>query len=169
MGKRRNGAKTGDKKLYSNRNARKEASDRNPQGVDSFHRGREENFLALDSNAYSADDDEQFETRQNVLDLAFGDGESIEESEDSIGEEAQKEEFIARSSPSLAGSSEDSIDNDDETQSLDQLDARYWGRKKSAYYDGDLGDLELGVQAEDVSGTRCWIVDTTYEIVYFLP
>jgi len=164
MGKRRHAAKTGDKKLYLGRNAWKETSDRNSQDIDSFHRGRDESFLALESNKPNTedDDDERFDTRQNVLDLALGDGDSIEESDDSSGGESQNEQFIARCAPSLAGSSSvDSVDNDDETQSLDQLDARKWGRKKSTYYDGDLGDLELGVQAEDVSVKHCRIAVTS--------
>jgi hypothetical protein len=151
MGKRRNAAKTGDKKLYASRNALQEPGDVKPQDIDSFHKGREESFLGLGARNESSDEEEQFESKQNMLDLALAHDDSEEESDDSSSKEAGPVS-IRRSAPHHEdGSDDNSDDNYDDDDETGELDARRWGRKKSAYYDGDLADLELGVQAEDVS------------------
>lgn len=149
MGKRRHAAKTGDKKLYAIRNAVEKPTLKNPHDIDSFHDGRGEAFLALDAVNEGSEDDEQFETKQNVLDLAVGDDSCEEESEDSTDEDDI--DSGRRSPHGMSANSDEGSDDEDEMEALDRLDARQWGRKKSAYYDGDLADLELGVQAEDVS------------------
>jgi len=160
MGKRRNAAKTGDKKLYASRNATKDTGERSPKDFDTFHTEREESYLGLDVEdpRYDDDDDDRFDGQHNVLDLAMAGDDSDSKSDDSSADDSSAEENWKQDPGEMVTSTNASFsdeasetDEDDETDALDRLDVRGWGRKKSSYYDGDLADLELGVQAEDVS------------------
>lgn len=165
MGKRRTAAKTGDKKLYSSRNKDLESSQKKssirPDSVDEFHQERDESFLALESNDKNEEPtDDAFETKNHILDLGVSDDSSVEEDDDSDSD--QEGEAIARNSSKSQGmpadsagsdedeSSEEDDDDDDDMEDLVEDDPRNWGRKKSAYYSADTGDLEIG-QDEDVS------------------
>lgn len=156
MGKRRNAAKTGDKNLKRlNVPHGSDAGKTTVQDIDDFHKDREESFLALDDDhRQDSDADELTEHKQSVLDLGVGEDSSDEESDDSSSApEDDVAEGLERSAPAdLDASSENDSDSDDDDETdLGAVDPRQWGRKKSAYYDGDLADLELGVQEEDVS------------------
>lgn len=172
MGKRRSAAKTGDKKLYaSRRNAEHESlsSSARPSSVDDFHQQRDESFLALESKDKMEEPaDDAFETKQHILDLGVDDDSSGDEDEDSADDDdddqevdsSEMEDDTKKSSkkkgmPTGSASSADDDDDDDSSdgedpmEELAEVDPRNWGRRKSAYYSADTGDLEIG-QDEDV-------------------
>ena len=160
MGKRRTAAKTGDKKLYASRNVSVESRQQGTQSVDEFHQQRDESFMALESGETlkGPTDDVLFETKQNILDLGVNadSSDEDEESDDDEGGSSEMEDNTKSTSknqgvPEYSENVEDeSSEGDDEMEALDDVDPRSWGRKKSAYYSADTGDLEIG-QDEDVS------------------
>lgn len=151
MGKRRNTAKTGDKKLYKSRavleaNASVPEDDEDPiyDEVDKFHNDRDKDFLKLDAQSSGDEDDEQ-DVEEAVMDLAGGvEGSSSEESDDSSSDEEEEEE----DAHSEENGPDDLSSSSSEEEELDE-NVRDWGRKKSSYYHGDTADLEIGQDEED--------------------
>jgi len=162
MGKRRNTAKTGDKKIYQSRHDRQmgardadddRSDDEDPMHdrVDRFHNAREQqDFLKLDGDGdddggSSSDNDEQEEA---VMDLGLGGGDddddesSSSSSDDGDKESKHEDDSEAENHVNDLSSSDD--DDDDVEENV-----RDWGRRKSSYYSGDTADLEIGQDEED--------------------
>jgi U3 small nucleolar RNA-associated protein 3 len=144
MGKRRNTAKTGDKKLYKSRfeelPSKGDDKDDPMYGkVDKFHNKRDEEFLKLgDAEESDSDGEDKVEA---VMDLGAG-GESSNEEEESSSEEEESE-------GEARGAVDDSSSDDDDDEEEEIEDPRDWGTKKSAYYHADTTDLEIGQDEED--------------------
>lgn len=157
MGKRRNTAKTGDKSLYksrpnvSNGDVANSDDDGMYNAVDRFHNRREQDdFLKLDAGGADSeeDDDDGISGREGVLDLGGGESSSEEEvGDDSIDEPADKKQRRDVESSDEEPSSDS--DDEDEILEMEDSDVRDWGRKKSSYYHGDTGDLEIGQDEDD--------------------
>jgi hypothetical protein len=161
MGKRRTAAKTGDKKLYSQRNGDLDLNHESTQqmSIDDFHQQRDESFLALEGKGRMEEPTEDtFETKQHILDLGVGDssGDEDEDSDegDQEGESRDMEDDTKRKIknqevPSHSEGESTGSEDEGELEELVDDDPRNWGRRKSAYYSADTGDLEIG-QDEDV-------------------
>jgi hypothetical protein len=163
MGKRKTAAKTGDKKLYSQRNTDFDSNRESTRQIssDDFHQERDESFMALESKEKMEEPtDDAFETKQHILDLGVDGDSSGDEDEDSDdeqeGESSEMEDDTKNSSRNqvIPEDSESSDGDSSEGEGdLEEVDPRNWGRRKSAYYSADTGDLEIG-QDEDV-GLLC--------------
>eukprot|EP00934_Nitzschia_sp_Nitz4_P000156 Nitzschia sp. Nitz4//scaffold2_size372955//207252//209491//NITZ4_000434-RA/size372955-augustus-gene-0.424-mRNA-1//-1//CDS//3329546811//156//frame0 len=152
--KRRNTAKTGDKRLYMSRDDSQASSAKNQlldeDEVEAFHQGRDADFLRLDDNGENDSDDDHEPMTTNVLDLGGGGSSSESDSDDD-------EERHSRGMDPVSEDDEDDDDDSDEEsddaehdlEELKQADPTDWGRKKSTYYHGDTEDLELGQDQED--------------------
>ena len=148
MGKRRHSAKTGDKKLYATRQLKLKVI---PDPGEDLQSARDKSDLADDfSEGFH---DEQPIAKQHVFDLEVSDdsGEGEYSSDDGFMEEDDRKCAMSES----GGDDDDDSDNDmyEKADALNEIDPRSWGKKKSAYYDADTGDLEIG-QDEQV---RCHI------------
>jgi U3 small nucleolar RNA-associated protein 3 len=149
MGKKRNTAKTGDKGLYKARdtvteNARENDDDPMYNKVDRFHNERQDEFLKLDRGVEESEDDGEQE--EGVMDLGIG-GESSDESSDTSDDD---DDDIRESKNAGEDQSEEELSSsEDEEDQMEMEDIRDWGKKKSAYYNGDTADLEIGQDAED--------------------
>lgn len=175
MGKRRNAAKTGDKKLYSRRQELSNSTSPKKsvqQSMDEWQDERDESYLAL-SPKKALDDpaDDPITAKHHILDLGVSDDSSDEgnrddddegdsDEESALNDKSSKQLNKDKSAPLESESdSDDDSEMEDDAEDLEQVDPRNWGRKKSAYYDADTGDLEIG-QDEDVS-----LFDWTYNLI----
>lgn len=190
--KRRNAAKTGDKKLYSSRGQltsgkdgvsnqkNNHDGDHDDDSVDAFHKDRD--FLRLDDSTTNTNQHQDDSWGQNeptrthqVLDLGIGsDGSSSEEENDndnddddsSVDSQGSASKPIDPTDSSSDDDDDDSDDDDDDDlEEMDPKDTTNWGRKKSAYYNADTGDLEIG-QDQEVQNfflSTAWkLYDTLY-------
>jgi U3 small nucleolar RNA-associated protein 3 len=153
MGKKRHTAKTGDKGLYKARSAADESTedrsgvnvDDDPMynEVDRFHNDKDKDFLLFDQNDdnNSESDDVQ---EEGVMDLGVvdSDGEDDASSDESDGDQEMVDSDDEGEAAPLSSS-------DDDEEDEFQENVRDWGRKKSAYYNGDTADLEIGQDKED--------------------
>ena len=146
MGKRRNTAKTGDRAVYNTREKLSSKSER----VDLD----EENYLQLDSDdgaSSQSSSDEAIPMQQDVMDLGVG-GDSDSSDDDSTSDD--NDDKIRGNPQDDADESDDSDDDSSSSDSEDEIDyqqadPRSWGKKKSMYYHGDTGDIEIGQDQED--------------------
>jgi U3 small nucleolar RNA-associated protein 3 len=152
MGKKRHTAKTGDKGLYKSRSAANDAGeDRSGMNVDDdpvynevdrFHNDKDKDYLLFDrkDDNNSESDDVQ---EEGVMDLGVvdSDGEDNTSSDESDEEQEMVDSDVEDEAAPLSSSDEE----EDEVQE----NIRDWGRKKSAYYNGDTADLEIGQGQED--------------------
>jgi hypothetical protein len=149
MGKGRSTAKTG-----SGRGARREeASGSSSKRAEAAEDDQDYMRLEKDVERRSQEDEEDSglpSQYQEVMDLGAGADSDDEDSSDE--EDGQDEKDHANPQDDLR-SDEDEDDEDSESgeedDDLEVSDPRNWGRKKSAYYNGDTADLEIG-QDEDV-------------------
>lgn len=151
MGKLRHSAKTGDKKLYARRQLKLKAS---LAPVEDLQAERDESYLALGADDVSEGSlDEQPITKQHVFDLGVSDDSS--EGEYSSDDDGGIEDVDGNPPSSESGCDHDDSGSDNDisgkSNAPNDIDPRSWGKKKSAYYDADTGDLEIG-QDEQV---RC--------------
>ncbi len=174
MGKRRHSAKTGDKKLYARRSEHSSSSAGKPvqDSIEDFLKEKDESYLALNSKESDGESAaENFTTKHDILDLGVR-GESSEDEEDETDIEdipnGGSSKFTSRYSvvPFETGTDDDDeSDMGPDTEELDQVDPRSWGRKKSSYYDADTGDLEIGQDEEVCSFEWIYVVHMS---LYFL-
>lgn len=165
MGKRRNTAKTGDKKIYKAREqqasslsaAHRKRNDSDDDAmyskVDRFHNEREFIHLNADdgnntNNKSDSDSDE--EQVEAVMDLGVGGDESSSDDDDDDDDSSEASEALSDddddddAEKALSSDSDDDDDDDDLAANV-----RDWGKKKSAYYHGDTADLEIGQEEDD--------------------
>lgn len=159
MGKRKNTAKTGDKKVYASRETGvgTKKTITNEDSLESFHKQRDDEFLRLgeaEEGPGKGDAiDESFLQKQHVLDLGITDESSGDDNDLDDGDESSQEDFHNEvsnvSDPTSSSSDEDDYDDDDDDE-IEKMkeDPRRWGKKKASYYDGDTGDLEIGQDEE---------------------
>jgi U3 small nucleolar RNA-associated protein 3 len=152
MGKKRHTAKTGDKGLYKSRSTAND-SEENRSGmnidddpmyneVDRFHNLKDKDFLLFDPK--NDNDSESDDVREEgVMDLGVVDSDG--EDDTSSNESDEDQEMVDSDVEDEAAPLSSSDDEEDEVQE----NIRDWGRKKSAYYNGDTADLEIGQDKED--------------------
>lgn len=143
---RRNTAKTGDKKLYKNR----DLIDSNPvdndtdamyTSVDRFHNEREQDFLRLEGSADDASAEE--EGVMNLGGAIDDDDESSSSDDESIEKKTEDDDDSSDDSHNSSSSSSSEEDDDEERN------VRDWGTTKTSYYNGDTADLEIGQETTD--------------------
>jgi U3 small nucleolar RNA-associated protein 3 len=149
MGKGRKTAKTGDKKLYKNRNhipsiKTKIDDDNMYDEVDRHHNEREKEFLSLSELPEDVVDDDGYADKEAVLDLGVDASDS--ESEEEFDSEAEEQAEDNDSDEETPEASSDEDDVDDEMENDDVMD---WGKRQSSYFGGDTADLEIGQDEED--------------------
>lgn len=159
--KRRNTAKTGDQSLYKSREAhnalhraRDSDDDQTYDRVDRFHNNQDQDYIqVVNPNEKNNSDDDDTVQEEGVMDLGLQDEDSDESSSSTGSDEYSEKDGVDESGSGheealgdedSASSSDDDDDDEDEIE-----DVRDWGRKKSAYYHGDTGDLEIGQDEED--------------------
>ncbi|GKY93273.1 hypothetical protein MPSEU_000294800 [Mayamaea pseudoterrestris] len=163
--KRRHTAKTGDKSLYKSREdveaLKKSKRDDDDDEMDAADRHFAKDFLKLDHDQESSDDDDSVQ-EEGVMNLGIrGDGDDDDDDEDvddSSSDDADSDmEDIRRGSQKRSSKKathdddeEDLVSSSDDDEEEEEMeDVRDWGRKKSAYYHGDTADLEIGQDADD--------------------
>ena len=142
MGKKRQTARTGDKKLYASRESEADSASSRTRGndsdddamyneVDRYHNKRvEEEYLRLDKGSGEGEgeeDDGITHDREGVFDLGVGG--SSEDEDDSDDDTSEEEDSVASSEEEEEEvSSDDDIDLDEQRANV--LD---WGSRKSPY------------------------------------
>jgi hypothetical protein len=139
MGKRRNTAKTGDKAVYNSRSSQKSQDDEKDNNYMRLESDEEDDTFSQGSNH------QEIDVKQDVMDLGIGGGSdsSDDNSSDSGDGKKMRDDDYPEDDDS---SSSESSDDDDQGQ---PSDPRHWGNKKSSYYNGDTGDIEIGQDKED--------------------
>jgi U3 small nucleolar RNA-associated protein 3 len=145
MGKGRSTAKTGS----GRGSKREEASGSSSKRAEPAE--EDQDYMRLEENVErrSKEDEEDIglpSQYQEVMDLGAGDD---SDDEDSSEEEDNQDEKDHANPQDDLRSDEDEDDEDSESGEEDEVtDPRNWGRKKSAYYNGDTADLEIGQDEE---------------------
>jgi U3 small nucleolar RNA-associated protein 3 len=146
MGKRRNTAKTGDKAVYNSRSSHSSGRDEKHVTDDSYLRLEE----SQDDASIQGSEGEEIAVKHDVMDLGIGgdsdssDGDSSSEDEDDEGMRGNPQD------DAVDGENDEDSSGSDSEDDLDQpSDLRHWGNKKSSYYHGDTGDIEIGQNEED--------------------
>eukprot|EP00980_Cylindrotheca_fusiformis_P020257 scaffold7328_cov145-Cylindrotheca_fusiformis.AAC.5 len=141
MGRRRNTAKTGKTVSNSRSSLRSEQDDR---GVTT------ENFLRLEESRDDASSQERsvenIPMKHDVMDLGMGGSDSS----DDIDSSEDEDKLVANPQDDAVHSDDDASLGSNSEEEMDQLsNPRHWGGKKSFYYHGDTGDIEIGQDEED--------------------
>ena len=167
--KSRHSARTGDQKLYANRDNHVKTSDRQRNSDDElsdterFQKRRElaQDEMLFDESREIENNEESIygDNVEGVFNLGGGDSdEELDEDDDDISEE--DEATNDSEADSVNEDQEVSSSSDDDDDEIAQLRADLaepttaeellnWGKKKKNYYHGDTADLEIGQEEED--------------------
>lgn len=147
MGRKRNTAKTGDKAVYNSRSSHSgPVEEKEVAADDSFLRLEE----SEEDESIEGGVGEAIDMKHNVMDLGIRGDSDTSDSDSSVENDDREEngrnpQVDAIDSESNGESS--STDSDDELRHTSN--PRHWGRKKSSYYHGDTGDIEIGQDEDD--------------------
>ena len=152
--KSRNTAKTGDKAIYKARGSvnavqRSEGDDdSNMYGaVDRYHRQKEEEFLKLDQQHDDSESEE--EEKEAVMDLGLGGEDDESNRSDSSSSEDDMKDRLDDQDELSSDDEQELSDDSDHDEEFRVENVRDWGKRKTAYYNGDTADLEIGQDEED--------------------
>jgi hypothetical protein len=145
MGKGRSTAKTGSGR-GSKREEASGSSSKRAQAAD-----EDQDYMRLEEDverrSQEDEDDSGLPSQyQEVMDLGGGDDSDDEDSSEE--KDSQDEKDHANPQDDLRSDEDEDSESGEEDDDLEVSDPRNWGRKKSAYYNGDTADLEIGQDEE---------------------